>query len=339
VRRAVLAGALAATVAALAGCSKPGPTSQVFVTNELSGDLTIIDGSSRQLLGVVPLGKRPRGIRPSPDHRFLYIALSGWPLSPPGVDESKLPPPDRAADGVGVFDVKSRALVTVMRGVTNPEQLAVGADGLVYAAREDTNQVVVLDPETRSARAAIPVGDQPEGLAASPDGKTLYVTLEDDNQLAVVDLASRKVTGKIAVGRRPRSVAFSPDGTRAWVTNELDGTVSEVDTAKGAQVAVIPIPGKDTRPMGVAVSADGARVFVTNGRGGQATVIDAAKGQVLQQAAVGERPWGACLGGGGRVLWTANGTSNDVTAVDAATMKPLGKVKVGNRPWGVACLD
>ena len=41
------------------------------------------------------LGKRPRGIRVSPDRTQLYIALSGSPISPPGVDESKLPPPDR----------------------------------------------------------------------------------------------------------------------------------------------------------------------------------------------------------------------------------------------------
>src|SRR5690606_15922824 len=36
---------------------------RVLVTNERSGDLTVIDGPTRQVLATVPLGKRPRGLK------------------------------------------------------------------------------------------------------------------------------------------------------------------------------------------------------------------------------------------------------------------------------------
>ena len=75
----------------------------IYATNERSGDLSVIDSATFQVVSTVPLGKRPRGIHPSPDGRFLYIALSGSPIAGPGQDESKLPPPDRTADGIGVF--------------------------------------------------------------------------------------------------------------------------------------------------------------------------------------------------------------------------------------------
>jgi len=71
----------------LAGCaSKPaGPSYKVYVTNEASGDLTIIDPEKKEALATVPLGKRARGIHPSPDGKLLYVALSGSPLAPPGM--------------------------------------------------------------------------------------------------------------------------------------------------------------------------------------------------------------------------------------------------------------
>src|SRR5262249_24858785 len=67
----------------------------VYVTNERSGDLSVIDGRTLQVMATVPLGKRPRGIHASPDGKTIYVALSGSPIAPPGVDESTLPPPDK----------------------------------------------------------------------------------------------------------------------------------------------------------------------------------------------------------------------------------------------------
>src|SRR5688572_30566974 len=84
------------------------PAVGVYVTNEQSGDLSIIDAGTQVLVATVPLGKRPRGIAVSPDRTMLYVALSGSPAAGPGVDEKTLPPPDRTADGIGVVDVRQQ---------------------------------------------------------------------------------------------------------------------------------------------------------------------------------------------------------------------------------------
>src|ERR1700742_175316 len=57
---------------------------RIYVTNEVSGDLSIIDSGNYNVLATVPLGKRPRGIHPSPDHQTIYVALSGSPIAGPG---------------------------------------------------------------------------------------------------------------------------------------------------------------------------------------------------------------------------------------------------------------
>ena len=77
----------------------------IYVTNENSGDVSVIDSASLQVVGTIPVEKRPRGIHPSPDGRNIYVALSGSPPAPPGVDESTLPPPEKSADGIGVIGV------------------------------------------------------------------------------------------------------------------------------------------------------------------------------------------------------------------------------------------
>lgn len=331
----ILAAALA-----LAGCSPPGQsaigTNLVFVTNEFSGDLSIVDGTTGQVTGTYPLGKRPRGVKLSADGRRLYVALSGSPVAPPGTDESKLPPPDHGADGIGVFDVGSRKLVGVIRGIANPEQLAVSRTGLIYAGTEAASAVVILDPEANKVVGQIPVGDEPEGVALSPDERFLYVTVEGENKVAMIDVANRRVIARPDVGQRPRSIAFSPDGTRAYVTDELQGAVTEMDGRTHQVLRTFALPGKAPKPMGVVVSPDGSKLYVTTGREGTLVAIDTASGKAGTPLAVGQRPWGVAISADGRRLFTANGPSNDTTIVDAAAWKVVGKASVGQRPWGVA---
>jgi YVTN family beta-propeller protein len=325
---------------ALAGCGRSGHgaagAGMVFVTNEFSGDLSLVDPAKGLVVGTYALGKRPRGIRLSPDGRRLYVALSGAPVAPPGTDEKTLPPPDPTADGVGVFDLQTRKLAAVLRGVVNPEQLAASRSGLVYAGSEAAGAVIVLDPQENKVVGAIPVGDEPEGVALSPDERFLYVTLEGDNKLAVVDVAGRRVIARVKVGERPRSIAFSPDGSRAYVTDELEGAVTELDGRTHQVLRTLPVPGQGARPMGVVVSPDGAKVYVTTGRGGTLVALDVASGAAAPPVAVGQRPWGVAISADGRRVFTANGPSNDMTIVDTATLEVVGKVRLGQRPWGVA---
>src|SRR3954470_20609212 len=100
-----------ALVAAAGGCASgkkhvqvPGPwQGKVFVSNERSGDIAVIDNAQRKFLGMIAVGKRPRGILVSRDGTVVYVALSGSPIGGPKVDESKLPPADKRADGIGMI--------------------------------------------------------------------------------------------------------------------------------------------------------------------------------------------------------------------------------------------
>src|SRR5919107_4237674 len=144
-------------VASIVGCSPEQAGPRLYVTNEISGDLSVIDLRSSSVVGTIPVGKRPRGIRVSPDGRTLYVALSGSPIAGPGVDEETLPPPDRRFDGIGVIDVRSGKLLKTLAAGSDPEQLAVSRDGRrLFVANEDAGEVTVVDVTDGSVVRRIP---------------------------------------------------------------------------------------------------------------------------------------------------------------------------------------
>lgn len=310
---------------------------RLYVSNEIGGTVSVIDVATRQVVYTIPVGKRPRGIRTSPDGRTVYVALSGSPIGGPNVDESKLPPPDRRFDGIGAIDTTTGMLTRVLPGGTDPEQFAVSLDGSrLFIANEDAGLTTVLDVGTGKIVKQIKVGGEPEGVDLSPDGRLVYVTSENDNQIFAIDTAQLEVAKVIDVGPRPRSTAFLSNASRAYVSAENGAAVDIVDTGKHEVVKRLTFASDTLRPMGVAASPDGSLVFVTTGRGGTLEVIDAATNAHKGSVPVGERPWGLTVSADGRMVYTANGPSNDVSFVDVATLSVVARVGVGERPWGVA---
>src|ERR1044072_8156629 len=205
----------------------------VYVTNEASGDLSIIDASNNRVITTLKLGKRPRGIQLSPDRKLLYVALSGSPFAPPGVDEDSLPPPDKSADGIGIVDTERNTLLKVMPGGSDPEQFPISPDGgKLYIANEDAGLCSIINTATGEVIKTLAVGEEPEGVGISPDGKLVYVTSENNGLISVIETAGDTLVTTLKVGRRPRVAAFLPDGSRAYISLENDSAVAVVDTAK-----------------------------------------------------------------------------------------------------------
>jgi YVTN family beta-propeller protein len=311
---------------------------RLLVTNEDSGDITIIDLARGEVAAKVPVGKRPRGIRVSTDEKLVFVALSGSPKSGPNMDESKLPPADRAADGIGVLDTSQWKLMRVLKSGQDPEHFDISRDGkTIFVSNEETGEASSVDISTGEVTGRMKVGDEPEGVTLRPDGKVVYVTSEVGNQIAAVDVESRKVVATIETGPRPRSVVFTPDGKTAFVACETGAEVSVVDAVKHRLRGHIKIDAPGARPMGTAISQDGKTVYVSNGRGGSVSLIDVGTEKVADTIAnVGTRPWGIAISSDGRRLYTANGPSNDVSIIDLVSKTVVKRIAAGQSPWGVA---
>src|SRR5580692_1773197 len=312
----------------LVGCAQRPVGYRIYITNEISGDLSVIDSTTMDVVSTIPLGKRPRGIHASPDGKTIYVALSGSPPAPPGVDESTLPPPDKDADGIGVFDVAQNKMVRMLKGGSDPENFDVSLDGkTIYVSNEDASGVSFIDIAAGTITKTIKTGEEPEGVKLTPDGKLVYSTAEGDGTVSVIDAAAGTLVKTFKVGRRPRNVVFMPSAKRAYVNAENDGAIDLLDTEKNEMIQPIQLgtPG-EIKPMGLALSLDSAKLFVTS------------TNQVAGSFEVGQRPWGLALSPDGKTLFTANGPSNDVSVVDLGTQTVTKKIKTTGGPWGVVVL-
>lgn len=314
------------------------PRTLVFVSDEGSGQLSIIDAAGDSVVGRIAVGTRPRGVRVSPDGRTVYVALSGSPRCPPTMPDSECAKlkVDKSKDGIGEVDVAARQVRRVLPGGSDPENFDLSPDGArLYTSNEDANTASFIDIKNGTVLRTVPVGREPEGVAIPPDGKTVWVTSESDNIVTVLDAESGVAVARICVGKRPRDVVFSNDGTRAYVSAESGGNISVVDAVKFRVLRTIPMP-EGAKPMGLALMADGKQLWVANGRAGTVSLLDLERDTIMANVKVGVRPWGLALLPDGTRLYVANGPSGDVSVINTATRTVIGSIPTGELPWGAA---
>jgi YVTN family beta-propeller protein len=327
-------------VVVLAGCSKNKTEERVYVSDEDGGNVIVINTSSDSVVARIPVGKRPRGLRVSPDGTRLFVALSGLPKAGPGVDETKLPPADPSADGIGIVDLSSLTLLRVIPAGKDPELFDVTSDGKrLWVSNEDSAEASLVDVDAGQVVRRAPVGKEPEGVGIHPGGKVVYVTNEGDNSVSVLDIETGKSLAQVATGGRPRSVVFTGDGQRAFIACETTHALTIIDARTHTHSGELELLGDGVRPMGLVISADGRTLYATGGRGKTVHVIglDEATPRVKSTIAdVGVRPWGIGITRSGDRLYTANGSTGDVSVIDTATGSVSRRIAVGGSPWGIA---
>ncbi len=143
----------------------------------------------------IPVGKRPRGIHASPDGKTVYVALSGTPIAaPPQLDAKGNPifqkgkddddddgvKADKSADAIGVVDVAQRkADGQDIRGLGSRRSFRSARTAPSSTFPTKTSKTAsVINIATGKVEHIIAVGQEPEGVAAAPDGKRFYVTCE-----------------------------------------------------------------------------------------------------------------------------------------------------------------
>jgi len=146
----------------------------------------------------------------------------------------------------------------------------------VLVAQRGSDTVGFIHRERGVLEDALWVGDEPAGLALSPDARRLYVSLATMRQVAVVDLEQRQVVARVDVGFDPRALVLSPDGKRLFVASYRSGNrvkdtrgtykpgddqdLHIVNTESLKVDAVVEGVSADLRA--IALSEDGAELFI-----------------------------------------------------------------------------
>ncbi len=95
---------------------------------------------------------------------------------------------------------------------------------LVYVTEDVASQVEVIDVKNAESVALIPLSIQPGGIAASPDGGTVYVGHSNHPWISVIDGPGRSLADSIRLdGWGNGRVAVSSNGERIFTSTTLGG--------------------------------------------------------------------------------------------------------------------
>jgi YVTN family beta-propeller protein len=187
--------------------------------------------------------------------------------------------------------------------------------------------------------AAPPAGAlSPAALAATPDGRTLYVACATARQVLVLDVAQRRILQRWAVPGAPSGLELSRDAARVFVTCSAPASeVCILDTATGKLLQTI---GVGHTALGPVLSPEGKTLYVCDRFNDAVSVIDLRQQKEAGRVAVAREPVSAALTKDGRFLLVANhlphGRSDQayvaatVSVIDTAQRKVIKQLHLPN---------
>ena len=150
--------------------------------------------------------------------------------------------------------------------VVRPTGIAIAADGTLFVAGYDSNDVVRIDPETGSQLAAFELGNAglsgaDAGIAFAPDGRLLVPGFDSSNIVALdpdTGVASVWASGGNLVN--PRVIRWDEANDRFLVTSWGSNRVLAFDTAGNELGQVL----RTAAPTGLVIDSDGTLLVTTD---------------------------------------------------------------------------
>lgn len=273
--------------------SAPGVAAaeKIYVADEDSDTVSVIDAGRLQPVAIVPVGRNPHDVQVSPDGRTAWVT-GEWNRR----REARLAHRTPSESGGEVWAIDTTTLRAVGRVTVgrHPAHIALTPDGrFAWVANRGDNTVSVVDTSERRAEVAqIPAGRGPADVAFTPEGRLALVVLREEGAVAVIDADERKVVGRVDVGPSPIKVVTYLNS--ALVTNHGTsdaprGRVTLIDLTTLTVSGTIDV---GLGAHGIALGNDARLAYVTNAHAGSLAVIDLAERKVIASVPTGRGPNG-----------------------------------------------
>jgi YVTN family beta-propeller protein len=171
------------------------------------------------------------------------------------------------------FETTTHKLVQRIPVEVNPYALVLSDNGqTLYVSNWGSDSVSIIDVNTLRVTGRIAVGDNPNDMVMSKDGR-LFVSCANDNIVTVIDTKTRQVIERISTaltpnspeGSTPNALALDRENSVLFVANADNNDVAVVRVAERAKSEVMGFLPVGWYPSALAIHA--GRLYVGNSKG------------------------------------------------------------------------
>jgi YVTN family beta-propeller protein len=293
----------------------------LFISNNASNYISIIDMSLERVIGAVTVGERPMGMALNSTNDILYVVDSG----------------SRTISLVDTANFYVTDTVLLPAGIGPTEIVfmpdpSVSIEGKLYIVNSISRDVTVADTFTKRILGTIPVGEKPSAIAADTERREVYVTNEESNNLSIISAASDSVVSTVEVDNRPTGVTVGEE--KIYVFNEGSSTISIISPSSRTVVETVSL----VEPPKRGLKAFRERLFVTNTSTDTLTFLDS-QNVISRTLPAGLGP--LLLAGDEQRdrLYVTNYGGTTVTLFDPIRERRVKELTVGKSPYGAVLIE
>jgi YVTN family beta-propeller protein len=331
----------------------------VYVPNSRSGDVTVIDPKTYQVVRTFPTGKVPQHVVPSYDLSTLWVANNSsnslTPIDPVTAKEGKSVKVDDPYNMYFTPDGKYAMVIAEARhrvDFRDPqdmklvESLRVACKGLDHVEFTADNRYAIGTCEFSGQLVKIDLANRSVVgyLTLDPDKFTNYIPRQIKRYLGRRSARNAAMAALMNVPSMPQDIRSSADGTKFYVADMKEDGVFVVDPAKLERIGFIHT---GVGSHGIYPSRDGTKLYVTN-RGwnsiaggrhgpGSISVLDPSTDKVVANWPIpgGGSPDMGDVTADGKELWVSGRYDDEVYVFDTGTGKLTHRIPVGHEPHGL----
>jgi YVTN family beta-propeller protein len=307
---------------------------RVYLSDQTSNTVSVVDPASEKLLGVIRLGDPlPGNLSPlykgqllvhgmgfSPDHRTLDVVSIG-------------------SNSVAFIDTATNRVKHISYVGRSPHEAMFTPDGKeVWVTVRGEDYIQVLDGKTYQPTRRIMVPNGPGMTIFSPDGQYGYVVSSFTPEMVIINTKTHKTIGQVQQAS-PFSpdVAATPDGKQVWFTLKDIGKTQVINAKPPFNTLALLDTGPITNHVNIVRNAQGQFAYITIGGLNEVKVFTTSDHpDLVATIPTGELPHGLWPSGGGTRIYVGLENGNSVAAIDTISNKVISTIPTGQAPQGMA---
>ncbi|MFZ1947172.1 MAG: YncE family protein [bacterium] len=291
----------------------------VYVANEVSSNLSVIDRATKRVVKTVYVGSRPTALAAENRRNRLYIA-------------------DSKAGAIYEMDMINQRLLkaTQIEFVDEPVHIEpLPAKDMLMVVNYGSDTVYLVDAFTLEVVDTVEVGDGPVDAVYSAIWDLAFVVNEMDNTVSVLDLGleTPAVTDTLDVGLRPSGITI--DDSMGWLY------VSHTSSTELAVIKLESLSLERSVPVGVgagdiAFDPYGRRLFLSMMDTNEILCVDPYTGVIIFTVRLPASPGNLMFDSDEKKLYAAIPSENTVIVVDPLTRAIQYWIETGESPVAMA---